>query len=90
MGPFAGVSMGLPGDHQGQTAVRVFVVRGGDKVGLKDSGLHAGYPDLRQGFEELGLRVSDLDSLILTHEHMDHVGNNGELKKAQRLHDLRQ
>lgn len=79
-GPFATVSMGLPGDHEGKTATRVFFVKGTEKLALIDSGLYAGYPSLEQGFEELGYAKSDLDLLLITHEHMDHVGNNGPLK----------
>lgn len=80
-GPFATVSMGLPGDHEGKTATRVFFVKGADKLALIDSGLYAGYPSLEQGFKELGYEKSDLDYLLVTHEHMDHVGNNGPLKE---------
>lgn len=79
-GPFTTISMGLPGDHEGKTATRVFFVRGADKIALIDSGLYGGLPALQQGFEEMGLKPSDLDLLLLTHEHMDHVGNNGWLK----------
>lgn len=79
-GPFATVAMGLPGDHEGKTATRVFFVRGSEKTALIDSGLHAGLPALEQSFEELEIAKSDLDLLLLTHEHMDHVGNNGWLK----------
>lgn len=79
-GPFATVSMGLPGDHEGKTATRVFFVRGTEKIALIDSGLYAGLPALEQAFEELGIARRDLDLLLLTHEHMDHVGNNGWLK----------
>ncbi len=79
-GPFAVVSMGLPGDHEGKTATRVFFVRGAQKIALIDSGLYGGLGDLKQAFEELGLDHGDLDLLLLTHEHMDHVGNNGWLK----------
>lgn len=79
-GPFAVVSMGLPGDHEGKTATRVFFVKGAEKTALIDSGLYGGLGDLKQAFEELGLAYGDLDLLLLTHEHMDHVGNNGWLK----------
>ncbi len=80
-GPFATVSMGLPGDHEGKTATRVFFVKGAEKLALIDSGLYAGYPALERAFDELGYAKDDLDLLLLTHEHMDHVGNNGPLKK---------
>ena len=78
--PFATVSMGLPGDHEGKTATRVFFVRGTNKIALIDSGLLGGLPALEQAFDELGIARTDLDLLLLTHEHMDHVGNNGWLK----------
>ncbi len=81
-GPFATVSMGLPGDHEGKTATRVFFVIGTDKIALIDSGLYAGLPALQQAFEELEIKPGDLDLLLLTHEHMDHVGNNGWLKET--------
>lgn len=80
-GPFATVSMGLPGDHEGKSATRTFFVQGKDRLALIDSGLRAGYPALEQGFAELGLEKSDLDLLLITHEHMDHIGNNGPLKR---------
>ena len=80
LGPIATVSMGLPGDHEGKTATRVFFVRGADRVALIDSGLHAGRPSLEAAFVQLGLKPEELDLLLLTHEHMDHVGNNGWLK----------
>lgn len=79
-GPFSVVSMGLPGDHEGKTATRVFFVRGAEKTALIDSGLYGGLGDLKQAFDELGIEYGDLDLLLLTHEHMDHVGNNGWLK----------
>ena len=80
-GPFATVSMGLPGDHEGKTATRVFFVQGADRLALIDSGLKAGYPSLERGFAELGLAKDEVDYLLVTHEHMDHVGNNGPLKR---------
>ena len=81
LGPFSTVSMGLPGDHEGKTATRTFFVQGKDRLALIDSGLRAGYPALEQGFAELGFKKSDLDLLLITHEHMDHIGNNGPLKR---------
>ncbi|MDE0110844.1 MAG: MBL fold metallo-hydrolase [Albidovulum sp.] len=80
-GPFASVGMGLPGDHEGKTATRVIFVQGSDKLALIDSGIHAGLPALSHAFRELGKDPAELDYLLLTHEHMDHVGNNGWLKQ---------
>ncbi len=79
-GPFATVSMGLPGDHEGKSATRVFFVRGAEGIAVIDSGLFAGLSALERAFDELGIAKRDLNFLLLTHEHMDHVGNNGWLK----------
>ena len=87
-GPFSTVSMGLPGDHEGKTATRTFFVQGSKRLALIDSGLFAGYPSLENGFSELGLSKTDLDLLLITHEHMDHIGNNGP-ENGDRLHDPR-
>ncbi len=80
-GPFSTVTMGLPGDHEGKTATRTFFVQGDTHLALIDSGLFAGYSTLEAAFDELDLRKTDLDYLLVTHEHMDHVGNNGPLKR---------
>ena len=81
VGPFAAVAMGLPGDHAGKTATRVFLVTGGEKLALIDSGIHVGYDQLKAALAELGRSVADIDTLVLTHEHMDHIGNNAALKR---------
>ena len=80
-GPIASLGMGLPGDHEGKSATRVFFVEGGDKLALIDSGIFAGHASLMRGFDEMGYRREDLSLLLNTHEHMDHVGNNGPLKQ---------
>ena len=49
-GPFSVVSMGLPGDHEGKTATRVFFVKGADKLALIDSGLYGGLGALKKAF----------------------------------------
>ncbi len=80
-GPIASVEMGLPGDHAGKTATRVFFVIGGNQLALVDSGIHVGYPSLMRGFGEIGRAREDLSLLLVSHEHMDHIGNNGPLKR---------
>ncbi len=80
-GPISSVSMGLPGDHEGKSATRAFFVQGSGRLALIDSGIYAGYPSLIQAFREIGRQPGDLDLLLNTHEHMDHVGNNGPLKR---------
>src|ERR671930_2616094 len=63
-------------------AVHLYLLRGAKLAlidsGAKDSPSAAVEPALR----ELGLRWSDLDYLINTHGHKDHLGGNGEVKAA--------
>jgi glyoxylase-like metal-dependent hydrolase (beta-lactamase superfamily II) len=51
----------------------IFLVQDGDQFVLFDAGLENFYPDTCQAINELGLQVDDLDRLILTHTHLDHV-----------------
>jgi glyoxylase-like metal-dependent hydrolase (beta-lactamase superfamily II) len=65
--------------YQG-SAVNLYLVRGA-KLALIDSGA-ADSPSLavEPALRELGLDWSDLDYLINTHGHPDHLGGNGEVK----------
>lgn len=43
---------------------------------LIDSGADHNFPVLERGLSEIGLRVRDIDMVINTHEHCDHIGAN--------------
>ncbi|MBP1910927.1 MBL fold metallo-hydrolase [Thermococcus stetteri] len=43
---------------------------------LIDTGLMSDYPRLEEALLELGLRPGDIDIVLNTHEHCDHVGGN--------------
>lgn len=51
----------------------IYLVQDGDQFVLFDAGLDKFYPDTCQAISELGLQISDLDRLVLTHTHVDHV-----------------
>jgi glyoxylase-like metal-dependent hydrolase (beta-lactamase superfamily II) len=51
----------------------IFLVQDGKKFVLFDAGLENFYPDTCQAISELGLQLDNLDRLILTHTHLDHV-----------------
>ena len=51
-----------------------YLILGGAKSVLIDPGLPAGTEHLRSCLGELGLEPKDVDLVVLTHEHMDHVG----------------
>jgi len=56
-----------PGSH-------VYLIKGTNRNVLIDTGLAAKFPVLEASLLELGLKVSDIHFIILTHEHFDHIG----------------
>jgi hydroxyacylglutathione hydrolase len=56
-----------PGSH-------VYLIKGDTKNVLIDTGVAGKFPVLERRCAELGLRVTDIDLIILTHEHYDHIG----------------
>ena len=53
-----------------------YVIKGEYKNVLVDSGADRNFPMLRDGLLQIGLKVKDIDILINTHEHSDHIGAN--------------
>ncbi len=56
-----------PGSH-------VYLIKGTSRNVLIDTGIATRFPVLRASLLELGLGVSDIHFIILTHEHFDHIG----------------
>jgi len=56
-----------PGSH-------VYLIRGWDKNLLIDTGISSNFRYLVDGLKQLGLKVKDIDLVVLTHEHFDHIG----------------
>lgn len=54
----------------------VYLIVGQYKNVLIDTGMKGNFPHLVEGLTKVGLRVSDIDLVINTHEHFDHVGGN--------------
>jgi glyoxylase-like metal-dependent hydrolase (beta-lactamase superfamily II) len=67
---------------EGGGHVHLYLVRG-SKTALIDSGVF-GNPtnDVAPALAELGLALGDVDYLLNSHGHMDHLGGNGEMKDA--------
>ncbi len=63
--------------------INAFVVKAADgQVTLIDGGITQGWKRLEAGFSYLGLDVSDVTSIVVTHAHNDHVGNVERVRKA--------
>ena len=53
-----------------------YVIKGDRFNLLIDSGLDGNFPDLQDNLRKIGLKVRDIDIVINTHEHFDHIGAN--------------
>ena len=52
----------------------VYLLKGQAKNVLIDTGMAAHFPILKERLAKVGLRPEDIDLIILTHEHFDHIG----------------
>ncbi len=56
-----------PGSH-------VYLIKGQRKNVLIDTGMASGFPILKECLAEVGLEPDNIDLIIVTHEHFDHIG----------------
>jgi glyoxylase-like metal-dependent hydrolase (beta-lactamase superfamily II) len=64
-----------PGVHRlGNALVNCYLVEDGNRMTLVDAGLPAFRQQLDEYLRSLGRSVADIDAVILTHGHGDHVG----------------
>jgi glyoxylase-like metal-dependent hydrolase (beta-lactamase superfamily II) len=54
--------------------VNWFLVEDGDALTLVDAGTPAGWGRLEEAVGQLGRKLADIEALVLTHAHYDHVG----------------
>lgn len=65
----------VPGVHRGEDAnTNWYLLQEGDRLTLVDAGVPTTWRTLQGGLEELGLPLSAIEALVLTHAHFDHVG----------------
>jgi glyoxylase-like metal-dependent hydrolase (beta-lactamase superfamily II) len=53
-----------------------YLIKGDYKNLLIDSGVDRNFPKLQKSLLALGLKVRDIDIVVNTHEHFDHIGAN--------------
>jgi glyoxylase-like metal-dependent hydrolase (beta-lactamase superfamily II) len=62
----------------------IYLVDGGSKQALVDTGGGRGIPDILTNVERMGFDSKDIEIAFLTHCHYDHIGGNKALKEAVR------
>jgi glyoxylase-like metal-dependent hydrolase (beta-lactamase superfamily II) len=62
-----------------EQAIGVYVVETDDGPALFDCGPASTLPALERGLEQLGLRLTDIRHLLLSHIHLDHAGAAGTI-----------
>jgi len=60
----------------------VVLWQGEEGITLVDAGLPGQLPQIQSGLEALGLRLSDVRRLLLTHQDIDHIGSADAIVKA--------
>ena len=63
----------LKGEGKGS---HIYLIRAAYRNVLIDSGLDQNFLYLQEQLLSLGLKVKDIDLVINTHEHLDHIGSN--------------
>jgi len=54
----------------------VYVIVGTNKTVMIDSGIDSHFTDLSSALNDIGFSPSDIDLVVNTHEHFDHIGGN--------------
>ena len=57
-----------------------------DPIILVDTGLGEDWPIIKAGINEAGVRPSEIDIIVNTHLHPDHIGCNDKFKAKQYAH----
>lgn len=55
-------------------AANAYLVRGSKRTIMIDVGLSSNYPYLLECLAHLGVTPADIDMVVLSHEHLDHIG----------------
>lgn len=58
-----------------------YVIVQGGRLTVVDSGLPKHWPQLPALLKSIGRRLDDIDAVLLTHDHLDHLGNAERLRR---------
>ncbi|MEL7060997.1 MAG: MBL fold metallo-hydrolase [Acidobacteriota bacterium] len=72
-----------PGVHRFETdPFHWYVIEDAGRLTVVDAGFPGHWPTLLEGMEALGRRLDDVEAVILTHAHADHLGFAERLRTA--------
>jgi glyoxylase-like metal-dependent hydrolase (beta-lactamase superfamily II) len=75
-----------PGIHRvGDDHVNFFLIEDGDRVTVVDAGLPKHWASLEAALTTIGRTPDDIDALLLTHGHFDHVGFAERLRRERHV-----
>src|SRR3954466_6924062 len=72
----------LAAPFEGGGLTNMYLVRGSKNALIDTAGLGAPTEVLGPAMKEIGLSLGDVDYVLNTHGHMDHLGGNAEMKDA--------
>lgn len=64
-----------------KSGAHAYIVQGERRTALVDSGVHENLDDLKSDLRDADIEHGDLDLLINTHEHYDHIGVNKAIQE---------
>ena len=59
-----------------------YVIKEGSRLTLVDAGFPGHYPVFLEGLRSIGSDIKDVEAIILTHAHADHMGFAERLRQA--------
>jgi len=59
-----------------ETSSHSYIIKGDYGNLLIDSGVDTNFPALQKSLLKIGLKIKDIDIVVNTHEHFDHIGAN--------------
>jgi glyoxylase-like metal-dependent hydrolase (beta-lactamase superfamily II) len=62
-----------------------YLVESGDRLTIFDAGIPTSWRSLHEALGELGRTTDDLDAVVLTHAHFDHIGFAERARRELRL-----